>query len=64
MTKMEFVAELFGKKLNEKFTVIYNDGEKYTAYFTVDNFITNDESLDCQDGAILLDLLAGNAKIE
>lgn len=64
MTKMEVVAELFGKKLNEEFTIIYDDGEKYIAYFTVDNFITNDESLDCQDGAILLDLLSGNAKVE
>ena len=64
MTKMETVAGLFGKKLNEEFTIIYNDGEKHTAYFTENNFVTDDESLNCQDGAILLDLLAGNAKVE
>ena len=37
-TRAEKIAELFGKKINEKFYAKF-DGKTYTAYFTIEGLV-------------------------
>ena len=62
--KMEQVAELFGKKLNERFT-ISRHGHKYEARFFSEGFevLGLENPYVDTDPFVLMDLLIGEAEI-
>ena len=61
MNRMADVAALFGKKLNEEFTVKYDD-YKVNAVFTEDGFYIPG-SINVYDNVLLVRLLQGYAEI-
>ena len=67
--KMEAVAQLFGKKLGEEFTIKRSFGFDFEGHFSERGFVfwgedaTNNKCWYSDDGRLILELLTGKAVI-